>query len=189
MMDLRTALVVFLTVGCAHDNGSSRRVEQVPAPPGTETIALEVPQVSATELPDMILPPITEEWIGDDLVTDDDPLFRNDLVHSIAFRLTDDDYNALSFDPDEYVPAQLEIDGQRFRVEMRLKGSSTFEPISGKPSIKVRVDQLVRGRRSTATRASTSTTAAPTRASSASAWATRSCGPPACPPAAPASRW
>ena len=85
------------------------------------------------------------ETVPDGLLTDQDPLFRDDLVHQIRFTLSPASESALESEPREYAPARIEIDGQEFEVEMRLKGSSTFSPLSGKPSIKVRVDQLVPG--------------------------------------------
>ncbi len=99
-----------------------------------------------TEFPPVGDPPEgLTETIPEGLVDEQDPLFRNDVVHQMRITLSPGAEDALTVNPREYVYARIEVDGMEFEVEMRLKGSSTFNPISGKPSIKVRTDQLVPG--------------------------------------------
>jgi len=97
-------------------------------------------------LPTNQIPPEgTSEVVPEGLVTDQDPLYRDDMVHQIRFTISPGNEQNLLSDPRTYVPARIEVDGREFEVEMRLKGSSTFAPLTGKPSIKVRADQIVPG--------------------------------------------
>ena len=116
--------------GCEPDTGPLQGGENDPTTPALPTQA--PPEGVVEEVPEGLMP-------------EQDPLFRDDFVHEIRFTLSPASESALTSLPREYAPVRIDIDGQVFEVEMRLKGSSTFSPLTGKPSMKVRVDQLVPG--------------------------------------------
>ena len=95
---------------------------------GTETD----PPVPDT-LPDVPADLRSEAWPGA-------ALFDLGQVQAFALTLSSESWNALSRDPREYTGASLDADGQVLEVGVRLKGSSTYESISAKPSFKVDVN-------------------------------------------------
>lgn len=84
------------------------------------------------------------ETIPDDLMPEDG-LFRRDRVLDVQLTLTRDARTQLNRNDREYVVATMTVFGRPFEVGMRLKGSSTYQPLSGKPSIKIKLDHTVPG--------------------------------------------
>ncbi|HMV67840.1 MAG TPA: CotH kinase family protein [Myxococcota bacterium] len=75
----------------------------------------------------------------------EDGLFRIDKVVDVRLELSSQARSRLNSDPRSYVPARLRMYGQTFDVGMRLKGSSTFQSLDQKPSIKIAFDYSVQG--------------------------------------------
>lgn len=72
----------------------------------------------------------------------DDPdyehLFTLDEVHEIDLTLDPDSVRALGREPKEYVSGSVVVDGEAYEnVGVRLKGSGSFQPLSGKSAFKI----------------------------------------------------
>lgn len=74
-----------------------------------------------------------------------DEIFRDDIIHDVAITLDSGSVNDLNYDPTDYTDATLEIAGQELEVGVRIKGSSSFQYLSGKPSLKFDMDFVVPG--------------------------------------------
>ncbi len=74
-------------------------------------------------------------------------LFRDDLVHQLSLTLDDDAWDSLLVDPKTYVEGTFSDGTTSLSVGVRLKGWSSFQPITGKPSIRVSFDHYVDGQR------------------------------------------
>jgi spore coat protein CotH len=72
--------------------------------------------------------------------------FDDSVVYDIALDLPPDSVDGLVFGGD-YVPATFEVDGLQVNVGVRLKGSSTFDNLDGKPSFKVSFGAFAPGKR------------------------------------------
>jgi len=72
-------------------------------------------------------------------------LFQPGVIHEIELELGSSARNALSRDPRTYVEARFLWDGLDIPVGVRLKGSSSMDSISGKPSMKVDFNHVVDG--------------------------------------------
>ncbi len=74
-------------------------------------------------------------------------LFVDDVVHALALTLDDAAWAALLAAPTEYVAATFS-DGERsLVVGVRLKGYTSFQPLTGKPNLRVSFDHYVDGQR------------------------------------------
>lgn len=86
------------------------------------------------------LPPWSSNELVPDGLSPDEALFRWDVVHEIRFTSTPEDIQRLQNNPRTYAPTTIYFDGVEVVVGMRLKGSSTYRPLSGKPSLKIKLD-------------------------------------------------
>ncbi len=70
--------------------------------------------------------------------------FATDRIHTVALELDDEDIGSLNTDPKTYVEGHVTLDGTRVeRVGVRIKGSSTAQTFSGKPSLKIDLNRYV----------------------------------------------
>ncbi|MDP2317662.1 MAG: CotH kinase family protein [Pseudomonadota bacterium] len=77
-----------------------------------------------------------------------DPKFEGlfDLTHvvEVAVTLSDASLAALALDPRTYTPADVEIEGEVLtNVGLHFKGSSSFQNLTGKPSLKLHFNEFV----------------------------------------------
>jgi hypothetical protein len=76
------------------------------------------------------------------IVGNADHLFGIDVVHTIDLTISEDGQRALRQDYKTYVPADITIDGETLaNVGVRLKGSSSYRPLSGKSAFKVDLNE------------------------------------------------
>lgn len=68
-------------------------------------------------------------------------LFADDYVMEIELTISDESYQALVQDPFTYTRVRMELLDETLDVGVRLKGSSTYDSIQGKPSLKVQIDR------------------------------------------------
>lgn len=66
-------------------------------------------------------------------------------MFALSLSVGSQEWLALQLDPETYVEATLEIEGETLLVGLRTKGSSTAEPLDGKPGLKVKLDAYVDG--------------------------------------------
>lgn len=76
-----------------------------------------------------------------------DAVFRDDVVHDLALTLDAAAWDSLIAAPTSYAPATLEIGGRSLAVGVRLKGFSSYQPLTGKPNLRVSFDHTVEGQR------------------------------------------
>ncbi len=74
-------------------------------------------------------------------------LFTDDEVHPVSLTLDDAGWAALLAAPTTYVEATFSDESRSLRVGVRLKGYSSFQPLTGKPNIRVSFDHYVDGQR------------------------------------------
>jgi spore coat protein CotH len=72
-------------------------------------------------------------------------LFSLTEVHELVLDLTDEQWTALQTQPNNYARATLTAFGTSMTVGVRVKGSSTWQPVSQKPSLKIKLDEFVDG--------------------------------------------
>ncbi|MFZ5479584.1 MAG: CotH kinase family protein [Myxococcota bacterium] len=70
-------------------------------------------------------------------------LYVDGVVHDVALTLDEDARRVLERGQVEWVPATLAFEGSTWEVGVRLKGSSTFDTLDGKPSLKIDADRFV----------------------------------------------
>ena len=87
----------------------------------------QVERVEGEELPD---------WETDR----SEEIFRDDIIHDVVIELDSGSVNALNYNPTDYTDAVITIAGQTLEVGVRIKGSSSFQYLSGKPSLKLDMD-------------------------------------------------
>ncbi len=75
-------------------------------------------------------------------VVDDPDLFAPDTIWELSLELNDDAYSELSRDGSDFVTATLGWDERTWPVAIHIKGSSTWQGISEKPSLVVDVNRL-----------------------------------------------
>ncbi|GDX82838.1 hypothetical protein LBMAG42_46490 [Deltaproteobacteria bacterium] len=93
---------------------------------------------SANEL----LPGDTAADTGDPPPVDDPDLFAPDTIWELTLELDDDAYSELSRDGHDFVDATLGWDGRTWPVATHIKGSSSWQDISDKPSLVIDVNRL-----------------------------------------------
>ena len=76
-----------------------------------------------------------------------DELFTDDEVHPLSLTLDDPAWNSLLAAPSTYVEATFTAGETSLLVGIRLKGWSSFQPLTGKPNLKVSFDHYVEGQR------------------------------------------
>ncbi len=74
-------------------------------------------------------------------------VFSEELIHSFALELDSDARYALQRDPYEWAEGVFVVAGVRYEVGVRVKGSSTYESIDDKPSLKLSFDFVSEGQR------------------------------------------
>ena len=122
----------------------------VTAPSAPDT-ATEPPKVEDTAAPPagftLLTDSETEEIAGlggADWETDrSDEVFRDDLIHDVELTLDSSSLSDLNSDPTDYTDATITIAGQTLDVGVRIKGSSSFQSLSGKPSLKLDMDFVI----------------------------------------------
>jgi hypothetical protein len=75
------------------------------------------------------------------------PLFREDVVHELSLDLSSASWDALAADGGVYVPATLADGTDTLEVGVRIKGWTSNQPLTGKPSLKIDIDRQVPGQR------------------------------------------
>ena len=75
------------------------------------------------------------------------PFFREDLVHELGLELSETAWASLSADGSTYVEATLDDGAETLTVGLRIKGWTSSQPLTGKPSFKVDIDRFVEGQR------------------------------------------
>jgi hypothetical protein len=75
-----------------------------------------------------------------------DRVLAYDLMPQFDLEIADDDIASLRAAPDTWVPATLVYEGRSYGpVGVNLKGTSSFQPIDGKPGFRVNINKLVKG--------------------------------------------
>lgn len=72
-------------------------------------------------------------------------LFADDVVHALSLTLDATAWASLLAAPDAYVDATFSDGRVELAVGVRLKGYSSWQPITGKPNLRVRFDHRVEG--------------------------------------------
>lgn len=90
-------------------------------------------------------PPWSSSFVVPDGLSPDEALFRWDFVHEIRFAVTGAELRKLLNRPRDYALSTMSFDGVEVQVGLRVKGASTFQPITDKPSLKVKLDHVVDG--------------------------------------------
>ena len=80
-------------------------------------------------------------------VAEIEDLFSDELVHDLQLDLSSEARSDLRSDPYEWVPADLIVGGFAWPVGVRVKGTSTYQSIDDKPSLKVDFGYQVPGLR------------------------------------------
>lgn len=78
---------------------------------------------------------------------DSHPFLREDVVHELVLTLSPESWEALAADGGSYVPATLDDGSVTLEVGVRIKGWTSAQPLTGKPSFKVDLDRFVEGQR------------------------------------------
>jgi hypothetical protein len=134
--------LLLLGVGCVATPGE-RPIDS--EDPDTEDPTTEDPADPADPgEPGPVRPWELVEDVPDGLMPED-ALFRIDKIIDLRIGLTPNARSRLNADPHTYVPATLRMYGQQLEVGVRLKGSSTFQSLGQKPSMKIAVDFSVPG--------------------------------------------
>jgi hypothetical protein len=89
-----------------------------------------------------LLPGDTSSDTGDPVEADDPDLYEPGEIMELTIELDRDAYSALARDGHEYVEAVLGWDGRRWPVAIHIKGSSSWQDISDKPSLVVDVNRV-----------------------------------------------
>ncbi|MCB9761160.1 MAG: CotH kinase family protein [Alphaproteobacteria bacterium] len=74
-------------------------------------------------------------------------VFSEEEIHDLVLELDRDAWDDLQRNPGRYVEADFTAAGVTYAIGVRLKGTSTFEDISRKPSLKLRFDYVHEGQR------------------------------------------
>ncbi|MEQ1500704.1 MAG: CotH kinase family protein [Myxococcota bacterium] len=125
---------------------------------GVETDAVEVVDLQAdtalARIPDggdawavTIAPTPGEPNVASTSTDPSDPLFGDDQVLAFAIAVDPADEAALDVQGGPGVPGTLTYDGVTLDVTVKLKGSGTFQPLAGKPSFVLDVNDRVPGQR------------------------------------------
>lgn len=78
---------------------------------------------------------------GDDGGLSADDLFGNEVIPTFELELSDEAFASLASDPYEWVEGALIFEGERYEpVAVRTKGENSWQPITDKPSLKVKLD-------------------------------------------------
>jgi hypothetical protein len=64
-------------------------------------------------------------------------LFSDELIHTLELDISSSARSDLRSDPTEWVPVDLIVEGFAWPVGIRIKGTSTFQSIDDKPSLKI----------------------------------------------------
>lgn len=72
-------------------------------------------------------------------------LFTDDEVHALSLALDDDAWASLLAAPTTYAEARFSDGESELLVGVRLKGYSSYQPLTGKPNIRVSFDRYVEG--------------------------------------------
>ena len=83
--------------------------------------------------------------VEEDPWTRGETLFSPDVIHDFALQVPPSSLSSLSSQPFEYADATLISEGEELDVGIRIKGSSSYDDIYGKPSLKVNVNWLDEG--------------------------------------------
>lgn len=112
-----------------------------PGPLPSDVAALRYPDGGAWRFGIRPTPGYTNMAAGTDSVDPRDSLFQKDHIPVLYVTVSDEAYEAL--DRRAEVDASILFDGIRFeRVRMSLKGSGSFQPMSGKPALKFDLNDL-----------------------------------------------
>lgn len=86
--------------------------------------------------------------VDPDIDTEYEAFFDMSVIQSVRIELESSAMRALERDPSTYVEGAAEINGVPFAiVGVRLKGSSTLQGFSGKPSLKLKLNEYVPGQK------------------------------------------
>ena len=111
---------------------------------GTEHVGPPI-GVSDTAVEEVGGPGDTAEEVQEDPWTRGDTLFSPDVIHELALQVPPASLSSLTSQPFEYTEATLLAEGEELVVGIRIKGSSSYDDIYGKPSLKVKVNWLDEG--------------------------------------------
>lgn len=113
-------------------------------PPDTSPPPVE----TADTAPDTDSPPV-DTGVTDTIdpiepVDPTDRLFADDEILTYEILLSDESFEALLEDPYTYVEGALLFEGDSYVVGVRTKGQNSWRPINEKPSLKVKMDWVVK---------------------------------------------
>jgi hypothetical protein len=85
---------------------------------------------------------------GVDRMAGSDRLFASDRIIAVEIRIGPSELRRLAEEPRNYVSATVRVDGQTVsNAQLRLKGHGSFQPITGKPNLCLKVDEDSKGAR------------------------------------------
>jgi len=128
-MRLLLTSALALALSCSSEpveTGSTPSSEDSPEPPEENSLGYGIEVVESN--PDII---------------NGNYLLDPNKIHHFAIEMDADAQNSLNSDPRTYAGVTVITEGQRLSVGMRLKGNSTYQDFSGKPSIKISFDYVV----------------------------------------------
>ena len=140
-MRLHHLALLGLAAGCSDYNLHGENDPELPVDSDTDTgqtdTDIEVPEPD-WQVDDEV------EWAGGG---GDADLFDPHVIHEITIELGSSAQNSLSRDPRTYVEGRFLWDGLDVPVGVRIKGSSSMDSISGKPSLKIDFNRVVEGQK------------------------------------------